>query len=143
RARDRVGRVSASRFTEQIVEECPALATFIRPTAQTIQQAAAEVIGKLGVRAVGFESAHLTVADLETLSDLAKAVSWKGGRDRVERLRVVKDASEVLEIREAIAIAERAFTVFRALLRPDDREKDLCDALGGYVRRGGGTGTSF
>ncbi len=42
------------------------------------------------------------------------------------------------QIREAIGIAERAFTVFRAMLRPDDTEKDLCDALEGYIRRAGG-----
>src|SRR5207245_9686229 len=47
------------------------------------------------------------------------------------------------QIREAISIAERAFTVFRALLRPDDREKDLADALDHYVRRAGGRGTPF
>src|SRR5205807_3449150 len=62
---------------------------------------------------------------------------------RVEKLRAVKDPSEVAQIREAVAIAERAFAMFRAMLRPDDCEKDLCDALEGYVRRAGGRGTSF
>jgi DNA-binding transcriptional ArsR family regulator len=42
---------------------------------------------------------------------------------------MLKDAEEVAEIREAIRIAERAFTMFRAMLRPEDCEKDLVDAL--------------
>src|SRR5207302_2601280 len=67
----------------------------------------------------------------------------KETRDRVERLRIIKDAAEVAAIREAIQIAERAFTVFRALLRPEDSEKDLSDALESYVRRAGGRCTSF
>jgi Xaa-Pro aminopeptidase len=46
-------------------------------------------------------------------------------------------------MREAVAIAERAFTVFRSLLRPDDCEKDLADSLDGYVRRCGGLGCCF
>jgi Xaa-Pro aminopeptidase len=135
--------VSDQRFTEQIAEECPGLETFIRPPSQNLYQAASEVLARLGARNVGFESNHLTVAELEILSDLNKTVSWKAGRDRVERLRAVKDETEVAQVREAIAVAERAFLAFRALLRPDDREKDLCDALENYVRRCGGRGTSF
>jgi Xaa-Pro aminopeptidase len=142
-SRDRALLVSDARFTEQIAAECPGLETYIRPPAQNLQQAAAEVLTKLGYRTLGFESAHLTVAEWETMRELAPAVSWKGGRDRVEQLRAIKDPSEVAQIREAIAIAERAFTAFRALLRPEDNEKDLCDALESYVRRAGGTCTSF
>jgi Xaa-Pro aminopeptidase len=141
--RDRAVLVSDARFTEQLADECPGLDTYIRPPAQTIQQAAAQVLDKLGARGIGFESNHLTVAEWETLRELTPSADWKGGRDRVERLRAVKDPSEVAEIREAIGFAERAFTVFRTLLRPDDREKDLCDALEGYVRRVGGKETSF
>jgi Xaa-Pro aminopeptidase len=141
--RDQAVLVSDPRFTEQIVEECPGLDAFIRPPTQTLQQATAEVLAKLGLRDVGFESGHLTVADLEFLREQCQAVQWKGGRDRVERWRAVKDESEVAAIREAVAIAERAFLVFRALLRGDDREKDLSDAMEAYVRRCGGTCTSF
>ena len=92
---------------------------------------------------VGFESGALTVADYETLRGLTPGIDWKPGADRVEQLRMLKDESEVAQVREAIAIAERAFTVFRSLLRPDDREKDLADALEGYVRRAGGQSTCF
>jgi Xaa-Pro aminopeptidase len=141
--RDRTVLVSDFRFTEQLDSECPGLETFIRPPGQPIHAAAAEVLGKLGHRSVGIESSHLTVAALEALCSKAPTITWKGGSDRVERLRAVKDPSEVGEIREAIAIAERAFAVFRALLRPEDREKELADALEAFVRRAGGRCGSF
>ena len=142
-AKSRTVLISDFRFIEQLAEECPGLETHIRPTTQTLQQAACEVIGKLGVRTLGFEGTHLTVADLETLRELAKTVDWKDCRDRVEQLRAVKDPSEVSAIRDAISIAERAFAAFKALLRPHDQEKDLSDALEMYVRRSGGRCTSF
>jgi Xaa-Pro aminopeptidase len=142
-SRDRAVLVSDARYTEQIAAECPGLEAHIRPPSQPLRQAVAEVIGKLGVRAIGFESSHLTVADWETLRDLVKTADWKPGRDRVEKLRAVKDESEVAQIREAIDFAERAFTVFRALLRPEDREKDLCDSLENTMRRAGATAASF
>jgi Xaa-Pro aminopeptidase len=135
--------VSDFRFTQQIAEECPGLEVHIRPIAQTVQQAAAEVLDQLGCRRVGFESAHMSVAGFEAMRDLLPAVEWKGEAGRVEEQRARKDPSEVLAIREAIAIAQRAFAMFRAMLRPDDCEKDLSDALEMYVRRAGGRCTSF
>src|SRR5437016_199946 len=77
-ARDRAVLVSDGRFTEQLAEECPGLATYIRPPVQTLAEAAAAVINKLGLRRIGFESAHLTVAEFEQLRDLAGACNWKG-----------------------------------------------------------------
>jgi Xaa-Pro aminopeptidase len=141
--RKRTLLVSDFRFTEQIAEECPGLEAHIRPHQQTLQQATAEVLNKLGYRSVGFESGHLTVAGLETLAELAPTIAWKGGADRVEALRVCKDPSEVAQIREAIGMAERAFSMFEAMLRPEDREKDLADNLEMYVRRAGGRCSSF
>jgi Xaa-Pro aminopeptidase len=135
--------VSDRRFTAQLAEECPGLETVIRPPAQTLHAAVAEALTKLGVRSVGFESSHLTVAEWETLREAVKTIDWKPGRDRVEKLRVIKDESEVAAIREAIDLAERAFSVFRTLLRPADREKDLADFLEATIRRLGGNGTSF
>src|SRR5262249_23125590 len=132
--RDRSLLVSDARFTGQLAEECPGLETVIRPPAQTLHAAVAETLTKLGVRSVGFESSHLTVADAETLREAAKTIDWKPGRDRVEKLRVVKDASEVAEIREAIDLAERAFTVFLTLLRTTDRDNDLAYLLEATIR---------
>ena len=130
--------VSDPRYTGQIADECPGLETYIRTPVQKPFEAFATVVAELDVHNVGFESAGLSVAEAELLRELTPAVNWKGATDRVERLRAVKDALEIEEIREAIALAERAFTVFRALLRPEDREIDLHHALDGYIRRVGG-----
>lgn len=135
--------VSDARFTEQLAEECPGLETVIRPPEKKLQNATAEVISQLGIRKIGFESGHLSVAEFEQFFGLLPAASWKAGSSRVETLRAIKDAGEVAAIREAIRIAERAFAMFRAALRPEDHEKDLHDALEFYVRRAGGKCTSF
>lgn len=135
--------ISDMRFTEQIAEECPGLEAKIRPPAQTLQAALGEVLQPLQPRSIGFESSHLSVADLESLRELAPTLDWKPGRDRVEQQRMIKDVSEIEAIREAIRIAERAFDMFLAMLRPEDREKDLSDAMESYIRRAGGTCSSF
>jgi Xaa-Pro aminopeptidase len=141
--KERVLLVSDGRFTQQLTEECPGLDTYIRPSAQNLYQAAGQVLNKLGFRSLAFESSHLTVAEWEMLRAETRSIDWKPTRDRVENLRVIKDPSEIAQIREAIEIAERAYNAFRALLRPEDTEKVLCDALESYVRRFGGTESSF
>jgi Xaa-Pro aminopeptidase len=135
--------VSDRRYVDQIAEECPGLDTFIRPPSQKLSDAVAEAVGKVGARLVGFESGSVTVADFETYRAALPAVDWKPGADRVERLRMVKDDTEQAAIRTAIAIAERAYAALRGLLRRDDSEKDLCDALDGWMRRAGASAAAF
>ena len=141
--RERAVLVSDPRYTQQIAEECGGLATHIRPTAQKLNDAVATVLTKLSHRNVGFESAGLTVADFDAIRAATTTVNWKGGTDRVERLRMVKDDWEIGQIREAIDIAERAFTAFRAMLRPDDVERELGHRMEGLVRHCGGQSTCF
>jgi Xaa-Pro aminopeptidase len=135
--------VSDGRYKAQIEEECPGLDVFIRGPAHPLSDATIEQINAFSPRTIGFESGHLTVADFETLKAGVKTADWKAANDRVEKLRRVKDASEIAQIREAIKIAEKAFEIFRAMLRPDDTEKDLTDAIESYVRRVGGKETAF
>ncbi|HRX79413.1 MAG TPA: M24 family metallopeptidase, partial [Pirellulaceae bacterium] len=61
----------------------------------------------------------------------------------VEQLREIKDKDELAEIREAIGIAERAFAVVKAGLRPEQTEKQVCDELERQVRLFGGACTAF
>ena len=135
--------VTDGRFTGQLADECPGLELHVRPPTTTTPPAVAKVLTDLGFKTVGFESKHVTVAMLETWKELAKSLDWAPQAGLVEAMRVIKDSREVEQIREAIAIAERAYTMFRAMIEPDATERQLCDALEMYVRKAGGTATSF
>ena len=135
--------VSDARFTEQLSEECPGLETVIRPAIQPLGDATAAALNRLGLGSVGFESGHLTVAEFEMLKGLTPTLDWKPAADRVEKLRMLKDAGEIEQIRQAIRYAERAFTMFRALLREEDSEKDLADRLENFMRHAGAKGEAF
>jgi Xaa-Pro aminopeptidase len=135
--------LSDGRFSEQIKDECPNLEVYIRSPAQMLPDATIEQLAQFAPRSLGYESGHLTVADFQALSDALKSTDWKPARDRIEQLRQIKDYTEVDQIRAAIKIAEKAFEMFRAMLRPDDTEKELTDALESYVRRAGGRETAF
>ncbi len=140
---DRALVISDGRYTLQLQQECPDVEAHIRPVNQRLILAIAEVIGKLGTRRLAIESSHMTVADFETLREQLPTVAFHGVQNRVERLRALKDATEIAAIREAIAQAERAFAAIRSRLRPDQTEKQIADDLEHELRHCGASGASF
>jgi Xaa-Pro aminopeptidase len=141
--RDRALLISDGRYETQLAEECPELEVHIRPLGQPLILEIAGVVEKLGVGRVGIELSSLSAAEFLTLKEKLGGVDLRGVGDRVEALRAVKDREEIAEIRDAIAIAERAFAMLRAGIRRDETEKDVADALEGYLRRCGATAASF
>lgn len=140
--------VSDSRFTEQIEEECPGLAVHIRRPGESMDAAIRLLFKRGGASGpkrpqFGFESTHVTVARLTALQAKTEDFEWVGKAGLVEKMRVIKDADEVKQIRSAIQMAERAFGMFRAFLSGSDEEKTLADRMDQYLRQCGAQGSSF
>lgn len=140
---DRALIVTDGRYGEQIRRECPDVEVHVRPVGQPLMVGVAEVAGKLGLSRLAFESARLAVADHEALREKAPTLELKGVKGWVEALRVIKDEHEIAAIREAIAVAERAFERLRPQIRPGATEKELGDDLEFHLRRCGATASSF
>jgi Xaa-Pro aminopeptidase len=141
--RDRGVVISDGRYASQLQQECPESQIHIRPTGQLMNDAIALVAGQLGIHRFAFEANSLSVADFEELREKLPAVTLVGVKNRVEALRIIKDKDEVAAVRAAIDVAERAFAMLRAGLRLGESEKDVADALEGYLRRCGATSASF
>jgi Xaa-Pro aminopeptidase len=135
--------VSDTRFEEQIKEECADLDAHIRGHNKTTLEAAAEVLAKAGARSVAVEANRITLGELELLKSQVPKINFVSVDGAVESQRAVKDPGEVEVIREAVRVAERAFRMFAATLREADTEKDMVDALDGFIRRAGGRASSF
>jgi Xaa-Pro aminopeptidase len=140
---DRALVVSDGRYETQLAQECPGLEVHIRPVGRPLTAAIGDVVGKLGIRRLAFESSALSVADLEEIKEALPGVEPVGVKGRVEKLRMVKDDDEIAAIRDAISIAERAFAMLRAGLRADETEKDTANSLEAYLRRCGASEASF
>ncbi|HMP60498.1 MAG TPA: Xaa-Pro peptidase family protein [Gemmatales bacterium] len=135
--------VSDGRFVIQLQEECPGLALHVRPPVQRVTAAAAEVIVKVGCRRVGIDAAHVTLAEMELLRELAPTVEWKAGIGAVEQLRVVKDEHEIAALRSALRMAEQSFAELRRSITRQDTEKSLGDRMEALLRGHGATRASF
>lgn len=141
--RDRAIVVSDGRFTVQLAQECPDLEVVIRPIGQPLEEGVGSLAKSLGIRRLGFESHATTVADFDTLLAAAEGVELVPKKGQVERLRMIKDDSEVAALRGAIAVAERAFEDLRGWLRPGVSEKAAADFLESALRSHGAIDASF
>jgi len=135
--------ISDGRFTTQLEQECPGLEASIRRPGQEMNAAISQVVTTIGWRRVGLEATSWTVAEYQAVQAAVPGVELVGIEGRVETFRQIKDEEEIAAIREAVRCAERAFTMLRAGLREGESEKDVADALDGYLRRCGATGASF
>lgn len=135
--------LSDGRFTTQIEQECPGLEAHIRPTGRTMNQAVVEVVEKLDVRRLGFEASSLSVADWNVLKSELPGRKLIAADGHVEALRCIKDDAEILEIREAIDQAQRAFLKLRGELAAGQTEKEAADRLEALLREHGAVGSSF
>ena len=135
--------VTDARFEQQVAEEVRGVEVVVRPHTKKLTEAVGEVLTKLGGKAVGLESEHATLGLQVALQRLAPKLTFVGQASAVEALRAIKDPSEVMQIRAAVKVAERAFAMFCSMVQETDTEKDMADGLEAFVRRAGAAGTAF
>jgi Xaa-Pro aminopeptidase len=134
---------SDSRFETQISEECPGLDVSVRTSTQTLTEAVAHVVELAKLQTIGFESRTTTYSQWESLTAAAKSLRLIPQVDQVERLRQIKDAEEIAQIREAIRQAERGFAVLKASLCGEMTEEQAANELEQAMRRFGAKHASF
>ena len=91
---------------------------------------------------VGFEAAHISVADHSALSG-ALGCRWAATNGTIEALRRTKDRGEVDRMMHAALIADQALATAVPLLHDEPTEIDFRDALEAAMRRCGAHGISF
>jgi Xaa-Pro aminopeptidase len=140
---DRELLITDGRYTQQLSEECPSLELAVRGPGGRLPDFTADVIGKLGLTAIGIEAAAVTVSFYENLKSALKSAPIAHTSNLVESLREIKDDEEIATIREAIKIAERAFLELRGKITTGQSEKRVADELEYAIRLAGGTCSAF
>ena len=128
------------RSTQASDAACPGLRTW--PVPASYDEALIEMLLNQGMPAkLGIEAAHLTVARKEWLerTSIARglALGWTSTERVVEQIRLVKDANEVANLRDAAArltfVAEKAFKA----IRPGVMEREVAAAIEMGLRSAG------
>jgi Xaa-Pro aminopeptidase len=135
--------LSDFRYVQQLTEECPELDVEIRPLGTEMLDLVVRVVGATKRRRLAVEGSSMTVGFCGELSRRLPTLEIVPTTGLVEQLRAIKDRDEVAEIRFAIDVAERAFAVVRASLRPESTEKWIANELEYQIRLFGGEGCGF
>ncbi len=140
--------LSDSRFEEQIKEETPDLPALIRVSGETtlglLSKAVADKrFSSTPPKRIGFEADSTTVALFNSLKSSFPDVEWVARSSEVERLRSIKDESEIAAIRAAIDVSIDAYRATRSALEPTATEVDLRDELDYRMRKLGADGVGF
>jgi Xaa-Pro aminopeptidase len=101
----------------------------------------------LGTKILGFESVRLSVHQYRKISDaIAQAaveVTLKPIEDLVEQLRIKKAETEIATLRNALSLAETAFSECVESIKPGMTEKELAWIMEKRIREAGAEGLSF
>jgi Xaa-Pro aminopeptidase len=135
--------VTDMRFASQLEEECPGLQLAIRGPGERILPVVGKLAKRARVKRLGIEAESAPVAMHETLAQLLSDGTIVSTSNLVERLRVVKDKTEIELTRDACRQAERAFEAVRALITPSMTESDVATELEYRARQFGAKGLSF
>jgi Xaa-Pro aminopeptidase len=120
---ERTYLLTDSRYVEQAEAETRGIGIVLRR--KGMMPVAAATARKAGVRTLGVEGRTMTMAEAEELRKALPKAAVKPTRGMVERLRMIKDKSEIAAISRAAAIADEAFRLTLAHVAPGRTEREL------------------
>lgn len=92
---------------------------------------------------IGFEAEHMSVAVRQALGKIAGSTLLKPTSALVERLRAVKDASEMAQIKSAVRLASSVFEAILPGIKPGVSEASIAAQIEFMSRGLGAEGMSF
>jgi Xaa-Pro aminopeptidase len=131
------------RYETQARDECPEWIE-VRIESASLWKGLWDVLAAdAGLKAIGFESAHLLHRDFQRCLEQGDRWHWRTTLDVVENLRAVKDAHEVALIRAAGAVATAALAATAPQVRAGLTELEVCGVLEHELRRAGSEAHPF
>lgn len=102
-----------------------------------------EVLSDMGARQLAIEQNDMTYGDFLRYSEALDGVELVPSDDLIERLRMIKDDSELAVMQEAATLADRAFEHIIGYLKPGVAEREIALELEMFMRKNGATSSSF
>jgi Xaa-Pro aminopeptidase len=102
-----------------------------------------ELLVKLGIAKAGFEQDDVTYGNFRSMTEALKGIELVATSGLVEKLRMIKNASELAIMQEAADLADRTFDHILPFIRTGTREMDVALEIEIFMRRNGATSTSF
>ncbi len=128
------------RYTEQAEKQCIGY-EIVKQTGSIAAEVAA-LAKKMGLKKIGFEEDHVTFSAYKVFEkEIQAELSPVSGE--IEKLRLIKDGTEIKILKEAADIADAAFKHILDFIRPGKTELQVSNELEFFMRSLGATSSSF
>ena len=136
--------VTDSRYTEQAKKEVGReFELFEIKSTKEYYKTISDIVKKDKVKLLAIESRNLVLSQYETLKKYLPGKELNGQTGLVEELREIKTEEELIRIRKAVDIAERAFQKTLKSIKPGVSENDIAGELEYNMRLLGAEGPAF
>ena len=136
--------ITDSRYTTQAREEAPDFEVVEISNQKGYGAVIGELTGADEINCIGFENDHMIYADVMKLKEAcSEELVWEGVGDSLNRLRIVKNETELTCMEKAQSIADGAFSHIIGILKPGMTELQAAAELEFYLKSHGAYGTSF
>ncbi|MEW9699149.1 M24 family metallopeptidase [Paenibacillus sp. SI8] len=102
-----------------------------------------ELLQHQGIAKLGFEQADVSYGDFLSYQEGLPGIELLPTSRIVEQIRIIKDEAELQILQEAADLADQTFSHILSFLKPGAVEKDIALEIEMFIRKNGGTSTSF
>lgn len=127
-----------SRYTVQAQEEAPDFEVI-----DTANLSVSEFLKQQGDKAYGFEDDYVTFSKFAGLKRISPKSVFSPVSSHIDKIRMIKDNTEIALIKKAAAIADSAFTYILDKIQAGKTERDISLDLEYFMLRNGADGLSF
>lgn len=132
------------RYTEQAKKECTEFEVIERNRqVETLGEAIYKLLKENHISTMGFERDHINYGMIEDIKNDIEKVEVIPTWGIIEELRYAKDKEEIMNIKKACEIADKAFEKLIKVIKVGMTEKEAALELEYYMRQGGAEGFAF
>jgi Xaa-Pro aminopeptidase len=129
------------RYKEQAANQCENYEVVIQ--SNNLIEMLAQAFNKDGIKRLGIEEDFMTVGFYKEIIKAFPGIELIPASGIFARLRIMKDESEIENIRKAANIADEAFKHMLEYIKPGLRETEVSLELEYFMKKKGASGTSF
>ncbi len=125
--------VTDFRYTEQAGKQAPGFSVYMTTRDCDQNQTVQKILKEQSIQKVYYEDDHITVRDFHDMEQVMAGLSFSPVNKAPEKLRELKDASEIEKMAKACRITSEAFEYILGVIKEGMTERDIARALENYM----------
>ncbi len=135
--------VTDFRYTEQAGKQAPGFSVYMTNRDRDQNQTTLKILKEQKIQTVYYEDDHITVKDFRDMEKVMEGMSFYPVNKAPEKLRELKDESEIEKMAKACSITSEAFDYILGVIKEGMTEREIARALENYMVSHGAQDIAF